>query len=64
MQQWPTHSLYGYFTRLPTYKLELILDTQDKAAENSLLQPKDYEFIRQILQTRPDSKLLIHNQSH
>ena len=56
MQQWPEHSLYGYLTRLPTYKLELILDAQDRPAVGSILQPEDYAFIRELLQSRPDSK--------
>ena len=58
MQEWPEHSLYGYFKRLDTYKLELILDTQNTPAAGNILQSADYEFIRQILQTRPDSKLV------
>ena len=61
MEQWAEHSLYGYFKRLPTDKLEIILDAQQKAVEASILQPKDYEFIRHILQSRPDSRLFQQN---
>lgn len=63
MRQWPEHSIYGYFTRLSTHKLELILDAQHKSTANSLLQPEDYAFIRKILQTRPDSRLFLREQS-
>ena len=62
MQQWPEHSLYGYFTRLPTYKLELILAAQNKETAACILQPEDYVFIRKILQTRLDSKLFAQEQ--
>lgn len=63
MQQWSEHSLYGYFTRLSTYKLERILDTRHSATGNSLLQAEDYAFIHQILQSRPDSRLFLQDQS-
>lgn len=62
MQQWPEHSLYGYFKRLTTYKLELILDSQNTPTTGNVLQLEDYEFIRQILWTRPDSKLFQQKQ--
>lgn len=62
MQQWLEHSLYGYFTRLPTYKLELILDSQNISTTDSILQLEDYEFICHILRTRPDSKLFLQDQ--
>ena len=55
MQQWPEHSVYGYLTRLPTYKLERILEEEHMSSDNSILTAEDYEFIRKILRERPDS---------
>lgn len=55
MQEWPEHSLYGYFKRLSTCKLKRILEEQNMPSNNSILTAEDYKFIRQILQTRPDS---------
>ena len=57
MQQWPEHSLYGYFTRLPTNKLERILEAQDQPAADNILQPRDYLFIRRILKARQETAL-------
>ena len=57
MQQWPEHSLYGYFKRLPICKLELVLDSQRAPDTDDLLLLKDYDFIKKILQSRPDSRL-------
>ena len=57
MEQWPAHSVRGYLKRLPTYKLEWILETRCLPSANSLLTSDDYVFIEQILQMRPDSRL-------
>ena len=62
MQDLQKHSIYGYFTRLPTNKLEQVLETQHSNADNNLLQPEDYSFIRRILQSRSDSRLFIKEQ--
>ena len=56
MEQWPTHSIQAYLTRLPTCKLELVLDSQRCPDPNSVLQPEDYARILQILRNRPDSR--------
>ena len=56
MQQWPEHSLRGYFTRLSTVKLERILEEENRPSANSVLKTEDYAFIRQILRHRSDSK--------
>ena len=63
MQQWPEHSLYGYFMRLPTYKLERILEAQDQPAAGNILQPKDYLFIRRILIARQETALFQKERS-
>ena len=56
MEQWPEHSIQAYLTRLPTYKLELILDARNSKNAHSLLTETDYALILQILRTRPDSQ--------
>ena len=55
MEQWPEHSVQGYLTRLPTDKLEELLDKRENS--QYALGPKDYELIEVILRSRPDSKL-------
>ena len=57
MEKWPEHSIRGYLTRLPTDKLEQILDARYSRSANTLLQPADYEWIEQLLRNRPDSRL-------
>lgn len=61
MEQWPEHSIQAYLTRLPTYKLELVFDSQRCPNPNSVLQPEDYARILQILHTRPDSQYFCRN---
>lgn len=55
MQQWPEHSLWGYLTRLPTYKLELILEARYLPHSNTVLTAEDYVFIENILRTREEN---------
>lgn len=55
MQQWPEHSLRGYLTRLPTYKLELILKARNLPHSNTVLTAEDYAFIESILRTRKET---------
>lgn len=61
MQQWPEHSLYGYLGRLPTYKLEILLDARHSDGADTILLPNDYDRIERILRERPDSRLFEGN---
>lgn len=56
MEQWPEHSVKAYLTRLPTHKLELILDARNNANAHSVLTEEDYALILTILHNRPDSR--------
>ena len=61
MEQWPEHSVQAYLTRLPTYKLELILDAENSASAHSLLTQEDYARILALLRARPDSRYFEKN---
>ena len=56
MKQWMEHSIRGYLTRLPSYKLELILHGK-RQSERSVLTEEDYRFIEDLLRDRRDSSL-------
>ena len=57
MEQWPEHSVQGYLTRLPTYKLEFLLKGKGHPDPQCILLPEDYTLIESILRSRPDSDL-------
>ena len=56
MRQWPEHSVQSYLTKLPTYKLEILLDIKDLPQSNFVLHPEDYALIEMVLRNRPDSR--------